>query len=79
MIGGTMSEEKKDPRMTRQVRVYEESAMLIEAIVKRRPPNTKFADIVEEALKKTYPEAYKAIEKSSNLIDSAIENDEGEN
>jgi hypothetical protein len=74
-----MSEEKKDSRMTRQVRVYEESASLIEEIVKRRPTNTKFADIVEEALKKAYPEAYKVIGQSLTALDKAIENDEGEN
>lgn len=63
-----MSEDK---RMTRQVRVYEETARFIDAVV-RNNPQLKFADVVEMWAKSWDAEAYSAVKASGQEIDEMI-------
>lgn len=57
----------KRPRMTRQVRAYEETAQLIEALV-RLHPEKKFADVLEEWATALYPDVYQAIKEKNEIV-----------
>ncbi len=67
--------KKGDERMTKLIRVYEDSAEFIDELVKRRSPKTTFADVVEDALRKAYPELYDGVlqakAQAKALIDKA--------
>lgn len=62
----------KRSKMTRQVRAYETTAQLIEAIV-RRDPNKVFADVLEEWARALYPETLAAIEEKNELVDERLD------
>lgn len=59
-------------RMTRQIRVFNETAALIEAIIKRSPAGTTFAEIVEDWARKLYPQAYQTIISTMEELDNVL-------
>jgi hypothetical protein len=61
----------KRQRMTRQVRAYEETAQLIEALV-RLNPDRKFADVLDDWANRLYPETYQAIKEKNELVDERL-------
>lgn len=65
---------KKETRMTRQIRVYDETARLIDEIV-RENPGTTFAQVVEDVFRQIYPAAYGVITKSSEEVKAALRKD----
>lgn len=64
--------------MTRQVRAYEETAQLIEALI-RRDPTKSFADILHEWAERLYPETYETIQEKMEVIDETIDRDSKRN
>lgn len=58
--------------MTRQVRAYETTAQLIEAIV-RREQGKVFADVLEDWARALYPDTFAAIEEKNELVDERLE------
>jgi hypothetical protein len=67
---------KDEARMTKQIRVYEDTADFINEIVRRKPTNTTYADVVEEAFRKAYPELYDDVvgmkKQAQSKIDTAL-------
>lgn len=60
--------------MYRQIRAYEETAQLIESLV-RISDDKKFADVLEDWARRLYPDAYSAIREHVNELDSLIQKD----
>ena len=61
----------KRTRIQRTIRVYEETAQLIEAIMHVQE-GKKFADVVEDMARKLYPDEYVAIQKKIELVEDMI-------
>ena len=61
----------KRSRMQRTIRVYEETAQLIEAIMHVQE-DKKFADVVEDWARKLYPNEYVAIKQKIELVEEMI-------
>lgn len=61
--------------MTRQVRAYEETAQLIEALV-RRDSSKKFADVLDEWAARLYPDTYRAIKEKNELVDERLDKED---
>jgi hypothetical protein len=61
----------KRSRMQRTIRVYEETAQLIEAIMHVQD-DKKFADVVEDWARKLYPNEYVAIRQKIELVEEMI-------
>jgi hypothetical protein len=61
----------KSDRMQRTIRVYEETAQLIEAIMHVQD-GKKFADVVEDWARKIYPDEYVAIKQKIALVEDMI-------
>ena len=68
---------KKERRVTRQIRVYEETARLIDAMI-RRTPELTFADVVEGWAKSVYPVSYEIVIKTEKEIDETLAQEEDE-
>lgn len=66
----------KGLRMTKQIRAYEDTADFIAELVNRKPTGTTFADVLDEAMRRAYPDLYdKVIQAKSqarSLIDEAL-------
>lgn len=62
---------KKERRVTRQIRVYEETARLIDALI-RRTPELTFADVVEYWAKSVYPSSYETVIKTEKELDDVL-------
>jgi hypothetical protein len=58
-------------RMQRTIRVYEETAQLIEAIMHVQD-GKKFADVVDDWARKLYPAEYVAIKQKIALVEDMI-------
>jgi len=61
----------KRSRMQRTIRVYEETAQLIEAILRVKDVK-KFADVVEDWARQLYPEEYIAIQQKMEQVEGMI-------
>lgn len=68
--------KKKGLRMTRQVRAYEETVEFIGLLLRRKPAGTTFADVLEETMRKAYPELYdraiQAKKQAESILDEAL-------
>jgi hypothetical protein len=58
-------------RMHRTIRVYEETAQLIEAFMHVQNGKT-FADVVEDWVLQLYPDEHAAIQKKMELVEDMI-------
>jgi hypothetical protein len=56
---------KKDKTLIRQVRIYEEDARIVELILAAKGKSSTFADVINDALKRAYPEI---VDKASAII-----------
>ena len=70
-----MEEQQEKKRVTRQIRVYEETARLIEEISRRVPGANKptFAGIVEQWARTVHPDFYTVISTSMKAIEDVVE------
>lgn len=66
----------KRVKKTRTIKVNETVALLIDQIIKRRGANTTYADVTEEWAQKLYPKGFGAVERASEDIGAALEQDE---
>lgn len=61
--------------MYRQIRAYEETAQLIESLV-RQESGKKFADVLEDWARQLYPDVYAAIERHVEEVGTLLEETE---
>lgn len=68
--------KKGKQRMTRQVRVFDDTADFIAELVRRKSADTTFADVVEDTFRKAYPEIYdrviQAKSQARSIMDEAL-------
>lgn len=62
-------------RSTRQIRAYEDTALLIEAVMRASNEHRTFADVLDEWARTIYPEVYEEIIESRKRIDDKLRKD----
>ena len=58
--------------MTKQIRAYEETVDFIAALASQKPQGTTMADVLEETVRKAYPDQYDRVVKAKRQAEKIL-------